>query len=124
MGVVETALNAGLTYSTYKDDREKGKGGVFSAIHAVGTTIIMNEFMLPAIALSLAPMLPIMHQAIANKVGMRQKQMMPMSPFNSQPDSQQAATSRQRALGAIANSQISARNVLGNEAGIYAPRFR
>lgn len=114
-------IDAALTYPTYTQDRKNGHGFVYSAAHAVGSTILMNEFMLPTIALTLAPLAGVAHQAYTNSVGNMQRNILGQNPVL---DSAQAQTSRQRSLRAIAQARMSARNALGNEAGLYAPRFR
>ena len=119
---VETAVNAGMTYSSYKQDREKGHNPVYSGVKAVASTILMNEFMAPVLVAQLAPLVPLVHQRMQNAMGNMQRQLTPFSQgFR---DSEQAQTSRQRAMQAIEASRSSARNLLGNEAGIYSARYR
>lgn len=117
------AVDAGMTYSSYKTDRAQGHNKIYSAAHSIASTILFNEFMVPAIALSLAPLAGAAHQMYTNSVAKRQRAMTPMGGVTL-PDTQAAQTSRQRSLAAIAQARMSARNALGNEAGMYAPRFR
>jgi hypothetical protein len=122
--VLGAAVDAGMTYSSYKDERARGHNKILSAAKAVGSTILFNEFMLPMMALQVMPLVPLAHQKLRENVGKLQRSILPMSPYQATPDSQAAQTSRQRAIAAIESSRMSARNALGNEAGIYAPRFR
>ena len=116
-------LNTAFVYSGYKTDRAKGHGPVFSIAQSIASTVLLNEFMWPSIALSILPLIPIMHEKMTQAVGGMQRNMIPMSPYG-RPDTQIAQTSRQRSMQAISQARMSARNAMGNEAGIYAPRFR
>ena len=107
----------------YAQDRERGINPVYSAVHSVASAVLFNEFMLPSIALSLAPLAPILHQKMTDLTAARQKSMLPWTPYRFQ-DSEQGQTSRARALGAIQTSRMNARNYIGNEGGLFASRFR
>jgi hypothetical protein len=122
-GAIGFALNAGLTYSGYKDNEARGMNPVLAAAKAIGSTILMNEFLLPMTAIQLAPLFPILNQQYQNAQGRAQRNLMPMGPGRFQ-DSAYAQTSRARALQSIQMSRMNARQYVGQEAGLFASRYR
>jgi hypothetical protein len=119
-------MNVAMAGATYKTDRAKGNNAPVAAMKAIGQSILWQDFFLPMVALTAAPMVPLINQQYQNHVGNLQRALTPMSPWGSSEltQSQAAQTSRQRSLQAISNSRLNARSYLGNEAGLFSARYR
>jgi hypothetical protein len=68
--------------------------------------------------------MPMVNQALQSKIGAQQRSVMPMGPDGLIGDSPQLQTTRQRALQAIQSSKANARTYIGQEAGLFAARYR
>jgi hypothetical protein len=122
--VAGTGVALGSIYSTYKTDRERNINPGLAFAHGVGSALLWNEFFWPMVGLSIAPALPMVNQQYQNYVGGMQRSLVSFSPWNGgDGDSSAAQTSRARAVHAIQNSRMNARNYIGAEAGLFATRY-
>jgi hypothetical protein len=122
MAVAGYALTA---IPSYRSDRARGVNPVMAGARALGEAVLWNEFMLPMVGLSVAPMMGMINQQYSNTIGNLQKNIMPFSPYTTDiSDSTTAQTSRGRAVEAIQNSRMNARQYVGAEAGLFASRYR
>jgi hypothetical protein len=129
VGAPAVAIDVGLKamnwiggYSTYKENRAQGKGVITSAGKAVAQTVLWSDFFLPMLALTAAPAVGQINQGLHEMVGKQQKNLLPMA--NRFQDSQYAQTSRARAIAAIQESRMNARQFVGNEGQNFATRYR
>lgn len=107
----------------YADQRAKGNSVVGSAAVAGLQTWAFTEFMWPIMAFQLAPLVDVGLNAMNRQTGAMQRNAVPNSAFGIA-DFTAAQTSRQRGVQAIMESRMNARSSLGNEAGLFAARYR